>query len=119
ASSPNGQFGGESTGPFVVFGCIALLAAAGDLRMLFRKTITRAQTLTRHLWRMCFGLFIAAASVFLARPHLFPGFMRKSGALVFLSLLPPPLMLFWFIRARPSASRATPKPVPTQALSPS
>jgi hypothetical protein len=116
AASPSGQFGGESAGPFFVFGCIALLAGAGDLRMLLRHTITRTQTLTRHLWRMCFGLFIASASVFLARPHLFPAFMRKSGALIFLTVLPLLLMLFWFIRVRRSAPRA-PKPLPTQALS--
>jgi hypothetical protein len=115
AATPNGQFGGESTGPFVVFGCIALLAGAGDLRMLFRKTITRTQTLIRHLWRMCFGLFIAAASVFLARPHLFPAFMQKSGALIFLSVLPLLLMLFWFIRVRRSAPRAV-KPIPDRAI---
>jgi hypothetical protein len=118
SASPNGQFGGESTGPFFVFGCIALLAAAGDLRMLLRKTITRTQTLTRHLRRMCFGLFIASASVFLARAHLFPAIMRKSGALIFLTILPFLLMLFWFIRVRRSAPRAA-RPTPTQALSPS
>jgi uncharacterized membrane protein len=105
AANPTGQFGGESTGPFVVFGCIALLAAAGDLRMLFRASITRTQTLTRHLWRMCFGLFIASASVFLARARLFPAIMRKSGALIFLTLLPLLLMLYWFIRVRRSAPK--------------
>jgi hypothetical protein len=83
--------------------------------MLFRKTITRTQTLIRHLWRMCFGLFIAAASVFLARPHLFPAFMQKSGALIFLSVLPLLLMLFWFIRVRRSAPRAV-KPIPDRAI---
>jgi hypothetical protein len=102
ATSPTGQWQGYSVGPYLIFGCIALLAAAGDL--------------TRHLWRMCFGLFVAAASVFLARPHLFPAFMQKSGALIFLTVLPLLLMLFWFIRVRRSAPRAA-KPIPTQALS--
>ena len=117
AASPTGQFGGESVGPFVVFGCIALLAGVGDLRMLFRATITRTQTLTRHLWRMCFGLFIASASVFLARARLFPAIMQKSGALVFLTVLPLLLMLYWFVRVRRSAPRAV-KSSPAQALSP-
>ena len=116
ATSPTGQWQGYSVGPYLIFGCIALLAAAGDLRMLLRSTMTRTQTLTRHLWRMCFGLFVAAASVFLARPPLFPAFMQKSGALIFLTVLPLLLMLFWFIRVRRSAPRAA-KPIPTQALS--
>jgi hypothetical protein len=109
AANPTGQFGGESVGPFIVFGCIAALAGAGDLRMLFRKTLTRTQILTRHLWRMCFGLFIASGSVFLARARLFPAIMQKSGALIFLTLLPLLLMLYWFIRVRRSARKnATP-----------
>jgi uncharacterized membrane protein len=119
ATSPTGQRYGYPVGPYLIFGCIALLAGAGDVRMLLRSTITRTQILTRHLWRMCFGLFIAAASVFLARPHLFPAFMQKSGALIFLTVLPLLLMLFWFVRVRRSAPRAA-KPIPTaQALSPS
>jgi hypothetical protein len=36
-----------------------LLAAAGDLRMLLRGGLFGAQRIARHLWRMCFGLFIA------------------------------------------------------------
>jgi hypothetical protein len=118
ATSPTGKLYGYPFGPYLIFGCIALLAGAGDLRMLLRSAMTRTQSLIRHLWRMCFGLFIAAASVFLARPHLFPAIMQKSGALIFLTVLPLLLMLFWFIRVRRSASRA-PKTIPTQALSPS
>jgi hypothetical protein len=49
---------------------------------------------------MCFALFVAAASIFLARQHLFPAFMRKSGALVFLSVLPLLLLIFWMSRIR-------------------
>jgi hypothetical protein len=67
---------------------------------------------------MCSGLFIAAASVFLARPHLFPAFMQKSGALIFLTVLPLLLMLFWFVRVRRSAPRSA-KTIHSQVLSPS
>lgn len=116
ATSPTGQWQGYSVGPYLIFGCIALLAASGDVRMLLRSTMTRTQTLTRHLWRMCFGLFVAAASVFLARPHLFPVIVQKSGVLIFLTVLPLLFMIFWFIRVRRSAPR-TAKPIPTQALS--
>jgi hypothetical protein len=118
ATSPTGQRYGYPPAPFLIFGCIALLAGAGDLRMLLRSTMTRTQTLIRHLWRMCFGLFIASASVFLARPHLFPAIMQKSGALIFLTVLPLLLMLFWFIRVRRSAPRPA-KTIHSQVLSPS
>jgi len=118
ATSPTGQAYGSPVGPYLIFGCIALLAGAGDLRTILRSTLTRTQALTRHLWRMCFGLFVASASVFLARPHLFPAIMQKSGALIFLTVLPLLLMLFWFVRVRRSAPRSA-KSIPTQALSPS
>ncbi|MGA9508210.1 MAG: hypothetical protein WBV55_06130 [Candidatus Sulfotelmatobacter sp.] len=49
---------------------------------------------------MCFALFIAAASIFLARQQLFPALMRKTGTLVFLSILPLLLMIFWLVRVR-------------------
>jgi hypothetical protein len=49
---------------------------------------------------MCFALFIAASSIFLARQQLFPAIMRKTGALFLLSFLPLGLMVFWLVRVR-------------------
>jgi hypothetical protein len=87
-------------GPYFIMGTVATLAAIGDIRMLLRRGIAGTQRIARHLWRMCFALFIAAGSIFLARQHLFPAFMRKTGALYFLSFLPLLLMIFWLIRVR-------------------
>jgi hypothetical protein len=100
ATSPTGLKYGYPPGPYFSFGAVALLAATGDVRMLVRRGISGTQRIARHLWRMCFGLFVAAASIFLARQHLFPAFMRKSGTLVFLSVLPLLLMIFWLLRVR-------------------
>jgi len=91
---------GVPTAMYFVFGSIALLSAAGDLRMLLRGGLLGGQRIVRHLWRMCFGLFIASASVFLARAQLFPALIRKTGALVFLTLLPLLVAIFWVIRFR-------------------
>jgi hypothetical protein len=49
----------------IFMGSVCLLAAAGDVRMLLRGGIVAASRIARHLWRMCFGLFIAAGSFFL------------------------------------------------------
>lgn len=89
---------GYPVGPYVFLGSVALLAAAGDVRMLARGGIFGAKRLARHLWRMCFAWFIASASIFLARPHLFPTVLRKTGTLYLLSILPLILMIFWLIR---------------------
>jgi hypothetical protein len=100
ALSQSGMKYGYPAGMYFFMGGVVMLAAAGDIRMLVRGGIAGTPRIARHLWRMCFGLFIAAASIFLARPHLFPAFMRKSGALAFLSYLPLLLMIFWLIRIR-------------------
>jgi hypothetical protein len=87
-------------GPYFFMGSVAVLAVAGDVRMLVRGGISGTHRVARHLWRMCFALFIAAASIFLARPHLFPELLQKTGLLIFLSVLPLLLMIFWLIRVR-------------------
>jgi uncharacterized membrane protein len=85
---------------YFILGSIALLFAGGDVRMIVRGGVSGAQRVARHLVRMCFALFIAAASLFLARPHLFPAILRKTGALVLLGFLPLILMIFWLVRVR-------------------
>src|SRR6267154_794238 len=100
AIGPAGMKYGYPPWPYFLFGSVAVIAATGDVRMLVRRGISGTQRPARHLWRMCFALFIAAASIFLARQHLFPAFMRKTGALIFLSVLPLLLLIFWLIRVR-------------------
>jgi hypothetical protein len=100
AISQTGLKFGYPPWPYFFMGSVALLAATGDVRMLVRRGISGTQRIARHLWRMCFALFVAASSIFLARQQIFPAFMRKTGTLFFLSLLPLVLMIFWLIRVR-------------------
>jgi len=93
-------------------GSIVLLAAAGDMRMLIRGVSGR-QRIARHLWRMCFGWFIAAGSFFLGpnnrplrllsamglRQQIFRALLRDE-VLFFLAILPLLLLIFWLIRVR-------------------
>jgi amino acid permease len=98
--SPTGMKNGYPPGPYFFLCAVALLAFAGDVRMLLRGGVSGTKRLGRHLWRMCFALFIAAASIFLARQHLFPAVLRKTGALSLMSFLPLVLMIFWLVRVR-------------------
>ncbi len=100
AMSPTGVKYDYPPWPYLIFGSIALLATIGDLRMLVRGGISGTQRLARHLWRMCFALFIAAVSIFLARQQVFPVILQKTGVLVFLSFLPLILLIFWLFRVR-------------------
>jgi hypothetical protein len=100
ANSPTGVKYGYSIGPYIFLGSVSSMATAGDIRMLVRGGIAGTQRIARHLWRMCFAFFIASASIFLARQHLFPAVLRKSGALMLLSIAPLISMIFWLFRVR-------------------
>ncbi len=91
---------GVPAGMDFFLGFVILLAAGGDIRMLVRGGISGAQRIARHLWRMCFGLFVASGSFFLGRQRIFPEFVRKSNILIFLTILPLVLLIFWLIRVR-------------------
>jgi hypothetical protein len=91
---------GYPAGPYFFLGSVAVLATLGDVRMLVRGGVCGTRRIARHLWRMCFALFVASSSIFLARQHLFPAIFRKTGALIFLSFLPLALLIFWLIRVR-------------------
>ena len=85
---------------YLVFGFAALLFAAGDVRMLTRGSLFGRQRIARHLSRMCFALFIAAASLFEGQPQVFPPVLRQTGLLLLASSIPLILMIFWLFRVR-------------------
>lgn len=87
-------------GAYFFFGTLALLCAAGDVRMLLRGGLSGTQRLVRHLWRMCFGWFIATISFFLGQQQVFPARLRGSFVLVLLAFLPLLFLIFWFFRIR-------------------
>ena len=77
---------------------IILLAAAGDLRMLVRGGISGTPRIARHLWRMCYGWFIATGSFFLGKQEFFPASWRGSPLFLVPALLPLALLIFWLGR---------------------
>jgi hypothetical protein len=102
---------GVPVGMTFFMGSVMLLAAAGDVRMLVRGGVFGAKRIARHLWRMCFGLFIAAGSFFLGpsnRPlrllstvglgqHL-PSVLFSTNLYLILTVLPLILLIFWLVR---------------------
>jgi len=81
-----------------IFGIVALLAGFGDLRMLLAHSLPWAQRIARHLWRMCFALWIAAASFFLGQSDEFPEALRIMPLLCTPALLVLLLMFYWVAR---------------------
>lgn len=104
---------GVPAGMNFFLGSIMLLAAAGDVRMLLRGGVTGTTRIARHLWRMCFGLFIATGSFFLGpanrplrllssvglRQHFFKAVLRQE-VLLFMAVLPLLFLIFWLVRVR-------------------
>ncbi len=69
-NSPGGFLNGVPYVMHFFLATIMLLAAAGDVRIM-RFGVPRGRPrLARHLWRMCFALFIAAGSFFSIRERV-------------------------------------------------
>ena len=99
-NSPTGTIDGSPPQAFYVFMVIGTFAAASDLKVILRGGISGAPRIARHLWRMCTALFIAAGSLFLGQPQVFPEFVRGSPILFAPVLAPLALMIFWLTRVR-------------------
>ncbi|MBA2706909.1 MAG: hypothetical protein H0U59_03790 [Gemmatimonadaceae bacterium] len=97
-NSPRGTMDGVPAGAAFTFATVALLAALGDVRMMMVRGLQGAQRIARHLWRMCFALFVATGSFFLGQSQVFPKPIRIVPLLAVPALLPLVLMLYWLVR---------------------
>jgi uncharacterized membrane protein len=60
--------GGRALGfafPLFLFGAVAIAAGVGDRRIVRNGALKGAPRLKRHLWRMCFGMFVASIAFYL------------------------------------------------------
>jgi uncharacterized membrane protein len=102
--------GRPETAPMFIFGVVAMLAAAGDIRMM-RVHSTRVRLLRaggvdgsgriwRHLWRMCFAMWVAAASFFWGPRGRVPEIIYIPALLPIPVLTPVAVMLYWLWRLK-------------------
>jgi len=99
-ASPTGRWDGLPPFPFFMFGIVGLLAGAGDARMLRAGGVRGASRLARHLWRMCWALWIAAASFFWGQAKVIPEPIRITALLSVPVLAVLLTMLYWLWRVR-------------------
>ena len=83
-----------------IFGAVGLVAAAGDMRMIRAGGTQGPRRIARHLWRMCFAMWVAAASFFFGPPGRVPEVIRIPALLPILVLVPIVAMLYWLWRLR-------------------
>jgi len=95
-ASPDGLLFGFAAEDYYFLAGMAGVAAAGDLSLLFRKTLSPRHRIARHLWRMGLGFFIAAGSAFTGPgASAFPDVVRQSGVLAVPELVIAALIVFW------------------------
>jgi hypothetical protein len=83
------------------FTAVLALAAIGDARLVLSGNISGAARISRHLWRMCLGLTLAAGSGFTnGFARLLPGPYHVPTAFFLPQFIPLALMAFWLIRVR-------------------
>jgi uncharacterized membrane protein len=103
-NSPDRQQFGDPPGPYLLFAVVGLVAGIGDVRAVRAGMPGGVARLARHLWRMCFALWIATASFFLGprtrveavipEPLLVPALLPAPVLLVLLA------MVYWLWRVR-------------------
>lgn len=93
-----GTLDGVPGGMMFFFAGIVLIAALGDLRVLVVGGLQGGQRIARHLWRMCFSLFVASGSFFLGQAKVIPKPIRIMPLLAIPAFLPLVLLLHWLVR---------------------
>lgn len=79
---------------------LCLLAAIGDARTIREGGLRGPRRLARHLWRMCFALFIATGSFFIGQMKFIPARVRIVPLLIALGFAPLFFLFYWMWRVR-------------------
>jgi hypothetical protein len=99
ASSQTGSKDGYPTAFYFVFGSIAMLFAASDVRMLVRGGVFGAKRIARHLFRMCLALLFALFSFYPGQgPRFFSKWLRATSLPYVPHILVAGVMIFWLYR---------------------
>ena len=91
---------GVPAGMILFLGTISLFAGIGDFRMIREGALRGTKRIARHLWRMCFGLFIATGSFFLGQMKFIPEPIRFVPVIFALAVAPLAVLLYWMWRVR-------------------
>lgn len=99
---PRHQIDGVPAAMLFFLATIILLAAIGDARVILGGPLRGPRRLARHLWRLCFGLFIATGSFVaqLVRMSFMPAWTRSLAVILLLAAGPLVVLLYWMWRVR-------------------
>lgn len=101
---PGARKDGVPAGMMFFMTTVVLLAAIGDARLVFGggRYNQGTRRLARHLWRMCFGLFITTGSFVaqLVMMSFMPTWMRSVPVILVLGGGPLVVLVYWMWRVR-------------------
>ena len=95
---PDGKLGGFPGMIYFVFAGITAVAVVGDGRYLRVSSPSGRGWVVRHLWRMFFPFFMAAAAFFLGQAKLFPPAIQQSASIFLPVVIVVGAMLFWSVQ---------------------
>ena len=98
--SETGTVDGSPPQAFYLFMVVGTFAAAGELHVILRKSLRGAARTARHLWRMCFSMFIASGSLFFGQPQVFPQWFHDTMLPLWLGFAPIIAMVVWLVLVR-------------------
>ena len=84
----------------LLFAVVTLLAAISDVRLMRGAVLAKPSRIASHLWRMCFGFWIATGSFFIGQMGKFPVWLQKPALMAIPAMLPLVLMAYWLWRIR-------------------
>lgn len=85
---------------FYSFTGILAFAVTLDVSVIVRGGVSGGDRLSRHLWRVCAALLLAAFSFFLGQQKVFPLALRGSPILLLPEVAVLGTMIFWLVRVR-------------------
>lgn len=100
AHDPSGTVDGQPTQAFYVYAIVGSVAGLSDIKVILQRGISGVGRVARHLWRMCFALFVASGSLFLGQMQFFPKAFADSAGPYVLAFLPILILLGWMIAVR-------------------
>ena len=99
-TSADGLFDGINETPYLLAALLAGVLTAFDISVIRRGGVSGRSRIARHLWRMCFALFLANAFFFIGQQKTMPPDVRGATVLTLIALSPLAFMIFWLLRTR-------------------
>ena len=81
-----------------VFGTIMAIAVLSDVHVVWRKGLSGAQRIARHLWRMSFAMLVATGAYFAGQPEFVPAILRETSLNFVPIVLVLVLLVYWLVR---------------------